>query len=180
MFETITTRFTDIVSGLRGKKITERNIKDTVREIRIALLEADVALPVVKAFVKQVQEKAQGLEVVEGVDAGQQFVKIVQDELTELMGPVDPEIPFRNKGVTIILLAGLQGSGKTTTCGKLANFLRTKKDRRPLMVAADLQRPAAIEQLKVLGKQLDIPVFHEPDLSPPKLCEKARGRDSTV
>ncbi len=173
MFETITSRFTDIVAGLRGKKITEGNVKETVRAIRVALLEADVALPVVKSFVKKVSDKALGLEVVEGVDAGQLFVKIVQDELTELMGPVDPEIPFRNKGPTVILLAGLQGSGKTTTCAKLAKLLRDKKERRPLMVAADLQRPAAIEQLKVLGKQLDIPVFHEPDLAPPKLCERA-------
>ncbi|MCA8959125.1 MAG: signal recognition particle protein [Planctomycetes bacterium] len=173
MFENLTGRFSEIVAGLRGKKLTERNIQETVRAIQVALLEADVALEVVRAFIKRVREKAVGLDVVEGVDAGQQFIKIVHDELVELMGPVDPEIPFRNKGVTVLLLAGLQGSGKTTTCGKLANYLRTKKDRRPMMVAADLQRPAAIEQLKVLGKQLDIPVFHEPDLSPPLLCEKA-------
>ncbi len=186
MFENLTSRFSDIVSTIRGRKITESNIKDTVREIRVALLDADVAFPVVKDFVAKVREKALGSEVVEGVDSGQQFIKIVHDELEALMGPVDSEINWRNKGPTVVLLAGLQGSGKTTTCGKLALYLRDKKERRPMMVAADLQRPAAIEQLKVLGKQLDIPVFHEPDLSPPELCKRAvaeatkRGCDTVL
>lgn len=173
MLENITSRFSDIVAGIRGRKITEKNIGETVRDIRRALLEADVALPVVKDFIERVKEKALGLKVIEGVDSGQQFIKIVHEELSQLMGPVDPEIQWRKKGVTVILLAGLQGSGKTTTCGKLARYLRDKLDRRPVMVAADLQRPAAIEQLKVLGKQLDIPVFHEPNLSPPEVCERA-------
>lgn len=173
MLENITSRFSDIVAGIRGRKITEKNIEETVRAIRQALLEADVALPVVKDFITTVKENALGLKVTEGVDSGQQFIKTVQDALSELMGPVDSEINWRKKGVTVILLAGLQGSGKTTTCGKLSLYLRDKKDRKPLMVAADLQRPAAIEQLKVLGQQLDIPVFHEPGLSPPEVCQKA-------
>jgi len=173
MLENLTRRLSDIVGGLRGKKITEANVDETVREIRRALLEADVALPVVKSFVEKVKTAALGTQVVEGVDAGQQFVKIVHDELTELMGPEDPEITWRKKGPTVILLSGLQGSGKTTTCAKLALHLRDQRRRRPLMVAADLQRPAAIEQLKTLGAQIDIPVFHEPGLSPPELCAKA-------
>ena len=155
MLENLTRRFSDIIGGLRGRKITEKNIQETVREINRALLEADVAYPIVKDFKAKVLEKAKGATVVEGVDSGQQFVKIVSDELTNLMGPVDPEITWAKKGPTIILLAGLQGSGKTTTCAKLARFLRKNKERRPMMVAADIQRPAAIEQLKVLGKQLD-------------------------
>ncbi|MFQ5653675.1 MAG: signal recognition particle protein [Planctomycetota bacterium] len=173
MLENLTRRFTDIFAGLRGRKISERNVRDTVREIRRALLEADVALPVVREFETRVIEAAIGTEVVEGVDSGQQFVKVVNDELAALMGPVDPEIEWRKKGPTVLLLAGLQGSGKTTTCAKLARFLATRKKRRPLMVAADIQRPAAIEQLKVLGRTLDIPVFHEPGLTPPQICARA-------
>ena len=142
MLENLTKRFSDIIGTLRGRRITEKNVQDTVREINKALLEADVAYAVVKDFKKKVLEKALGADVIEGVDAGQQFVKIVSDELTELMGPVDPEIAWRKKGPTVILLAGLQGSGKTTTCAKLARFLSKKKGRRPLMVAADIQRPA--------------------------------------
>jgi len=186
MLENLTRRFSDIVGGLRGKKITESNVKETVSEIRRALLEADVALPIVKDFVKRVREEALGLEVIEGVDAGQQFTKVVEDSLTDLMGPEDPEIIWRKKGPTVILMAGLQGSGKTTTCAKLAKHLRDKKERRPMMVAADLQRPAAIEQLKTLGRQLDIPVFHEPGLTPPQVCETAvkeatgRGCDTVI
>ena len=149
----LTKRLTDIVSGLRGRKITEEVVKETSREIRRALLEADASLPVVKDFEKRVREAALGAEVIEGVDAGQMFTKIVQDELTELMGPVDHEIAWKSKGATVILMSGLQGSGKTTTCGKLAKYLRERKKKKPMMVAADLQRPAASEQLKVLGRQ---------------------------
>ncbi|MGE3164032.1 MAG: signal recognition particle protein [Planctomycetota bacterium] len=173
MFESLTRRLTDVITGLRGRKITEANVRDTLREVRVALIEADVALSVVKDFQTRVLEKALGAEVIEGVNAGQLLVKIFQDELTALMGPVDPEINWNKKRPTVILMAGLQGSGKTTTCGKLALRLRTRKDRRPLLVAADVQRPAAIEQLKVLGRQLDIPVFHDPTLSPPLICQAA-------
>lgn len=173
MFENLTRRLTDVFDGMRGRKITEKNVRDTMREVRVALIEADVALPVVKDFQSRVLDKALGLEVVEGVDSGQQLIKVFHDELTDLMGPVDPEIEWNKKRPTIILMAGLQGSGKTTTCGKLARRLRDKKDRRPLLVAADVQRPAAIEQLKVLGRQLDVPVFHLPDTPPPEICKKA-------
>ncbi len=173
MLEGLTRRFSDIVAGLRGSKITEAAVKETGREIRRALLEADAALPVVKDFEKRVREAALGIEVVEGVDAGQMFTKVVQDELTALMGPVDHELAYRAKGPTVILLSGLQGSGKTTTCAKLALYLRDRKKRKPMMVAADLQRPAAIEQLKVLGRQIDVPVFHQEGLSPPEVCAAA-------
>ncbi|OUU21904.1 MAG: signal recognition particle protein [Planctomycetia bacterium TMED53] len=171
----LTKRLTDIVSGLRGRKITEEVIKETSREIRRALLEADASLPVVKDFEKRVREAALGVEVIEGVDAGQMFTKIVQDELTDLMGPVDHEIAWKKSGATVILMSGLQGSGKTTTCGKLARYFRERKKKRPMLVAADLQRPAAIEQLKVLGRQLDVPVFHQEGLTPPQVCEAALG-----
>ena len=171
----LTQRLTAIVGGLRGRKITEDVIKDTSREIRRALLEADASLPVVKDFEKRVREAALGTEVIEGVDAGQMFTKIVQDELTDLMGPVDHEIAWKKSGATVILMSGLQGSGKTTTCGKLARYFRERKKKRPMLVAADLQRPAAIEQLKVLGRQLDVPVFHQEGLTPPQVCEAALG-----
>ncbi|MCI0650571.1 MAG: signal recognition particle protein [Planctomycetes bacterium] len=178
MLENLARSFTNIFAGLRGRKITEANVADAVRDIQRALLEADVALVVVKDFVKRVKEKALGAEVLAGVDSGQQFVKIVNDELVELMGPATPEIAFNKKRPTVILLAGLQGSGKTTTCGKLARLLRDENKRRPLMVAADIQRPAAIEQLEVLGGQLDIPVFHRPGKSPPEICALAVGEAS--
>ena len=173
MLEGLTKRFTDIVAGLRGGKITEATIKETGREIRRALLEADAALPVVKDFEKRVREKALGSTVIEGVDAGQMLTKIVQDELIDLMGPVDHEFSWRSGGPTVVLLSGLQGSGKTTTCAKLALYLRDRKKRKPMMVAADLQRPAAIEQLKVLGQQIGVPVFHEAGMTPPEVCAAA-------
>ncbi|MEC9476816.1 MAG: signal recognition particle protein [Planctomycetota bacterium] len=173
MLEGLTRRFSDIVAGLRGSKITEAVVKETGREIRRALLEADAALPVVKDFEKRVREAALGAEVIEGVDAGQMYTKVVQDELTALMGPVDHELSYRSKGPTVVLLSGLQGSGKTTTCAKLAVYLRDRKKRKPMMVAADLQRPAAIEQLKVLGRQIDVPVFHQEGMTPPEVCAAA-------
>ncbi len=173
MLENLTRRFSDIVDGMRGRKITEKNIRESVREIRRALLEADVALPVVKDFENKVLELAVGAEVIEGVDRGQQFVKIVNDELIALMGPVDSEIAWSKKPPTVILMAGLQGSGKTTTSVKLALLLRERKKRRPMLVAADIQRPAAIEQLKVLGKSIEVPVFHREGLSPPQICAQA-------
>jgi len=180
MLEGLTRRFSDIVAGLRGSKITEAVVRDTTREIRRALLEADAALPVVKDFEKRVREAALGAEVIEGVDAGQMFTKVVQDQLTSLMGPVDHELSYRSKGPTVVLLSGLQGSGKTTTCAKLALYLRDRKKRKPLMVAADLQRPAAIEQLKVLGRQIDVPVFHREGLTPPELCAAALEEAKTL
>ncbi|HEX3135418.1 MAG TPA: signal recognition particle protein, partial [Planctomycetota bacterium] len=155
-----------------GGKLTEENIRDGLRDVRRALLEADVNVQVARDFLDKVTAKAVGEEVIKGVQPGQQVVQIVHDELIALMGEPDAEIPYAKHGPTIILMAGLQGAGKTTTCGKLAKLL-TESGKRPLLVAADLQRPAAIDQLKVLGKQLGVPVFHEAGLSAPELCAKA-------
>lgn len=173
MFESITGSLDTIFGKLRKRgKLTEENIKDGLREVRVALLEADTNYKVVKDFIQKVTERAVGGEVLKSVTPGQQIVKIVQDEIERLMGPVDSNIPFQSNGVTAIMLVGLQGSGKTTTCGKLANLI-TSKGRNPMLVAADVQRPAAIEQLKVIGKQLNTHVYHESGSTPIKICNNA-------
>ena len=173
MFEGISERFSSIFDKLRyGGSLTEDNIRDGLREVRRALLEADVNVDVVKAFLDRVTEQAVGEDVLKGVQPGQQVVKIVHDELIALMGEEDSQIPFAKHGPTVILMAGLQGSGKTTTTAKLAKLL-ISQGKRPMMVAADLQRPAAIEQLKILGEHVGVPVFHEAGLKPPELCQKA-------
>jgi signal recognition particle subunit SRP54 len=188
MFDSLTNKFTAIFDRLGGKqKLTEKNIGEACDEVRTALLDADVNFRVVRQFVKRVREKALGTEVIPGVTAGQIFIKIVQDEIEDLLGPTDSSIYFNPNGPTVILMAGLQGAGKTTTCAKLADFLRSKHGRHPMMVAADVQRPAAIEQLKVLGGQIDIPVYAEEDgAAPPDICEHAltearkTGRDTVI
>ena len=174
MFESLTESLNTFFVRVRGKgkKLTEADIKEGLRTVRMALLEADVALPVVKEFMTKVGEKAVGQEVLAAVEPSQQLVKIVHDELIALMGPGETGLQLQPEGLTVIMLAGLQGSGKTTTAAKLANRLKSK-GRRPLLVAADLQRPAAIEQLKVLGEDLEIPVFSETGIAPPELCRKA-------
>ena len=173
MFESITGSFDTIFNKLRGRgKLTESNIKDGLREVRVALLEADTNYKVVKDFIQNVTERAVGEEVIKSVTPGQQIVKIVQDEMERIMGPVDNTIPFLDNDITVIMLVGLQGSGKTTTSGKLANMIMSK-GRRPMLVAADVQRPAAIEQLRVLGKQLNVPVYSENGGNPVKICKKA-------
>jgi signal recognition particle subunit SRP54 len=173
MFEALTNNFLRIFDGLRSRgKLTEDNIKDGLREVKVALLQADVSLPVINVFIKHVQERAVGLDVMKSISPGQQIVKIVHDEMIRLMSPADPKIPFVDGGPTIIMMAGLQGTGKTTTCGKLAMLLRTK-GRKPLLVAADVKRPAAIEQLKVLGRQLSIPVYSEEGSRVVKICQRA-------
>ena len=173
MFDYISDRFTSIFDKLRyGGKLTEDNVQEGLREVRRALLEADVNVEVAREFLERVKAKAVGEEVLKGVNPGQQIVQIVHDELIELMGEPDVDIPFAKHGPTVILMAGLQGSGKTTTCAKLARLL-TEQGKRVLLAAADLQRPAAIEQLKILGKQVDVPVFYEAGLKAPELCAKA-------
>jgi signal recognition particle subunit SRP54 len=163
MFDALTDRLSGIFRGLRGRgKITEENVGEVMREIRTALLEADVNLEVAREFCDEVQKKAIGAEVIKTLKPAEVMVKIVHDELVRLMGPVDPRIPFVTPGPTVLLMAGLQGSGKTTTCGKMAKMLQGRA-KRPLMVAADLKRPAAIDQLEVLGGQLGIPVYAERD-----------------
>jgi signal recognition particle subunit SRP54 len=156
------------VSGV----LTEANMKDGLREVRTALLEADVNYKVAQEFMERVTDRAVGTQLIKAIRPEQQIVKIVHDELVELMGPVDPSIRFEKTGPTVLMLCGLQGSGKTTTCGKLARLLAAQ-DRKPMLVAADLQRPAAVEQLKVIGGQLGLPVFSEVTSNPVKVCQDA-------
>jgi signal recognition particle subunit SRP54 len=185
MLETVTKGFKAARNRLMGKaELTPEIVDESLRDIRVALLEADVAFDVVKKFVARVREKAVGETVQTTVTdkggkkvkvaPGDHFVKICHDELEALMGPVDTSIPLKPKGqgVSGIMMVGLQGSGKTTTTGKIANKLK-KDGRKLLLVAADIYRPAAVDQLKVLGAQLDVPVFHEAGLQPPELAKKA-------
>ncbi len=158
-FEGFSDKIQNIMKKIRGKtRISEEDIKEISREIKLALLEADVNYKVVKDFTSKIAEKAVGQDVLKSITPGQQVVKIVHDELVELLGSEDAELNISPNPPTIIMLVGLQGSGKTTMAGKLANLLR-KKGKNPLLVACDVYRPAAIEQLKVVGKQLSIPVF---------------------
>ena len=159
MFEYMGDRLTNAIKNIKGMgRITEDNINDAMREIRLALLEADVNYTVVKEFINTIQEKALGQDVLKSLTPGQQVVKIVKDELVELLGGVESKVNFTPNPPTIIMLVGLQGSGKTTTAGKLANLFR-KQGKKPLLVACDVYRPAAIKQLQVVGAQLNIPVF---------------------
>ena len=161
MFDYIGDRLSKAIKNIRGMgRITEENISEAMREIRMALLEADVNYQVVKEFVNKVKEKALGMEVQKTLKPDELFIKIVKDELVELLGGEEAPLALDGKP-TIIMLVGLQGSGKTTTCGKLANYLRKKHAKKPLLVACDIYRPAAIEQLETVGKQLNIPVFSE-------------------
>ena len=161
MFEYMGDRISNAIKNIRGMgKITEDNISDAMREIRIALLEADVNYQVVKEFVSDVKEKALNAEVEKSLKPDEVFLKIVKDELVSLLG--GDYVPLEvSKKPTILMLVGLQGSGKTTTAGKLANYLRKKHNKKPLLIAADIYRPAAIEQLKTIGKSLNVPVFSE-------------------
>lgn len=159
-FEGLAERLQGTISKIKGKgKVTEQDVKEMMREVRFALIEADVNLKVVKSFIKRVSERAIGQDVMKSLTPGQQVIKIVKDELTELMGGEQSPIKFSQKPPTVILMVGLQGAGKTTTTGKLANVLRKKYNRKPLLVAADIYRPAAIKQLQTLGDQLSLPVF---------------------
>src|SRR4051812_36765772 len=174
MFESLQDRFGSLFRNLTGKgKISESNVRDAMKEVRTALLEADVHYDVVNQFVSDVTQKAIGTEVLASVEPGQQMVKVVYEELIRLMGDEQqvaeaeqegmtssPRIMFVDPPPTILMMCGLQGSGKTTTCGKLALYLKGK-GKNPLLVAADLQRPAAIDQLSTLGQQIDVPVFAE-------------------
>ncbi len=158
-FEGLSSKLQDITRKLRGKaRITESDLKEMLREVKLALLEADVNYKIVKDFIASVQEKALGQDVLKSLTPGQQVIKIVKDELVELLGGEESKINFTPNPPTVIMLVGLQGSGKTTTAGKLANLLR-KQGKKPLLVACDVYRPAAIKQLQVVGKQLDIPVY---------------------
>lgn len=158
-FEGLSSRLQEITRKLKGKaRITENDLKEVTREVKLALLEADVNYKIVKDFVKVIEEKSLGQDVLKSLTPGQQVIKIVKDELVELLGGEDAKLNFTPNPPTVIMLVGLQGSGKTTTAGKLANLVR-KQGKKPLLVALDVYRPAAIKQLQVVGKQLDIPVY---------------------
>lgn len=170
MFENLSDRLQKIVKDIRGYgKITEDNISGMMREIRLSLLEADVNYKVVKEFTNTVREKALGEEVKKSLSPGEMFVKIVKEELTELLGGEKEELII-NKDFTVTMLVGLQGSGKTTTAGKLANFLRKKHGKKPMLIACDVYRPAAIDQLIQIGKQLNIYVYTEGKDNPVKIA----------
>ena len=173
MFDSLTDRLDKVFRNLRGKGyLTEQNIKDALREIRIALLEADVNYRIVKNFISEVEKRAIGEEVMKSLTPGQQVVKIVYEQLVALMDTEGFELKVYNNKLTKVMLVGLQGSGKTTVCAKLALYYR-KKGIKPMMVACDVYRPAAIEQLKILGKQIDIPVVSEDTKDVYKIAEKA-------
>jgi len=173
MFESITEKLQAVFRKLSGQaSLTEKNIQDGLREVRLALLEADVNYKIVKDFIDTVTKRAVGKDVINSITPAQQIIKIVNDELVALMGPVESGIKFASEPPTIFMLVGLQGCGKTTTCAKLARYL-TKKAHQPLLVAADVQRPAAVDQLKALGKQLDLPVYNEKNTTPVRICENS-------
>src|SRR5437016_3760843 len=197
MFETLTRGFRAAKQRIAGKaELTPEVIDEALREVRLSLLEADVEYKVVKSFLERVKEKAMG-QIVElkassskfgavRVTPDQHFIKICQDELIALMGPVDTTLKTAKRGPTGIMMVGLQGSGKTTTVGKLARFLE-KKHKKPCLVAADVYRPAAIQQLKVIGEQLGIPVYAEEESKEPvEICARAvewahtSGRDVVI
>lgn len=186
MLETLSKGFRAARERLTGvAELTEDRIEEALRDVRMSLLEADVAFSVTKTFLQRVKEKALGQEVrlkthTKGSDGrslrvtpDQHFVRICYEELVALMGPVDTEIHWAKKGPTVIMMVGLQGSGKTTTVGKLARYLQTTHKKRPLLVAADVYRPAAVQQLQVLGDKLQMPVFSIPGGTPPDICEEA-------
>jgi signal recognition particle subunit SRP54 len=174
-FEGLAERLQGTIQRIKSKgKVSEADVKEMMREVRFALIEADVNLKVVKEFVKKVSERAVGVDVMKSLTPGQQVIKIVKDELTELMGGEQSPIQFSKKPPTVIMMVGLQGAGKTTTTGKLANILRKKYNRNPLLVAADIYRPAAVQQLQTIGKQLSLPVFSlGTDVSPVEIVRQA-------
>ena len=158
-FENLSEKLQSTFKKLRGKGVlTEADINEAMREVKLALLEADVNFKVVKEFVAQVKEKAMGTEVLESLTPGQQVIKIVNDQLVELMGGTNSKLTYSPSGFTVLMMVGLQGTGKTTTCGKLAAYLK-KNGKKPMLAACDIYRPAAIDQLEVVGRTVDVPVF---------------------
>ena len=183
MFDALSERLESAWKTLRGQdKISESNIQEALKEVRRALLEADVNLQVVKDFIEDVRESAQGAEVIAGVRPDQQFIKIVNDQLVEVMGATNAPLAEANKPPTVILMAGLQGTGKTTATAKLALHLR-KQEQTSLLVATDVYRPAAIDQLVTLGQQIDVPVFElGKDANPVEIARQglAAAREQNV
>ncbi|WP_312613631.1 signal recognition particle protein [Oscillibacter sp.] len=173
-FEGLTEKLNAAFKRLRGKgRLSEADVKEAMREVRLALLEADVSYKVVKDFVGKVTERTVGSDVLDSLTPAQQVIKIVNEELTALMGGTDSRLIMANSGPTVVMLVGLQGAGKTTNGAKLAGYLRKQYGKRPLLVACDVYRPAAVEQLKVVGGQLDLPVYDEGQGDPVKIAENA-------
>ena len=175
MFESLTDKLELTFKRLRGQgKISENNIDEALREVRLALLEADVHVQVVKSFLEAVKTKAMGQEVLQSLTPDQQFIKIVRDEIVDLLGGEYQDLDLKAAPPVVIMMVGLQGSGKTTTLAKLARYLKKDKRRSPYLVPADIYRPAAIDQLKILGKELDLPVYDaNPETSPIVICQRA-------
>ena len=188
MFEGITRGLSEAIKKLRGRgRLTEANMREGLQHVRTALLDADVNFNVAGAFIERVMQKAIGQEVLRTLDPSEQIIQIIYTELVQLMGPVDSRFHFAKDRPTVLMLCGLQGSGKTTTAGKLALLLRDKFNKKPLLVAADLQRPAAVEQLKVLGEQLSITVYTEgavvpgsPGPNPVDVCRNAVAHAKSI
>src|ERR1043166_1908948 len=173
MFESLSEKLQAVFDRLGRKgRLSEEGVELALREVRVALLEADVSLKVVRQFVASVKEKAVGQDVLHSLSPAQTVIKIVHDQLVELLGTAPPRLTVAPKPPTVVMLVGLQGSGKTTTAAKLAVVIR-KMGHKPLLVAADPYRPAAVPQLQTLGQQLDVPVFHQPNKKPPELAQAA-------
>ena len=172
-FENLSSKLQGVFKNLRGKgTLTEKDVKEAMREVRLALLEADVNFKIVKAFVAAVTEKAIGEDVMNGLNPGQAVVKIVNDQMVELLGTTNAKLTFSSHPPTVFMMVGLQGAGKTTTCGKLAGHLR-KQGKKPLLVACDIYRPAAVKQLQVVGSTYNIPVFFKENASPVTIAQEA-------
>ncbi|QAT43161.1 signal recognition particle protein [Aminipila luticellarii] len=184
-FESLSDKLQGVFKKLKGKGVlTEADINEAMREVKLALLEADVNFKVVKDFVSSVKEKSLGSDVLESLTPGQQVIKIVNDELVTLMGGANSKLTYSPRGFTIFLMVGLQGTGKTTTCGKLANYLK-KNGKKPMLCACDIYRPAAIDQLEVVGKSVDVPVFtmrecREPEIIAEKAVKEAEMKGYDV
>lgn len=179
-FEGLSEKLQGVFKGLKGKgSLTEKDINDAMREVKLALLEADVNFKVVKEFVSDVKEKALGEEVMKSLTPAQQVIKIVNEELTELMGGTGSKLTYSPRGFTVLLMVGLQGTGKTTTCGKLANYLK-KNGKKPMLCACDIYRPAAIDQLEVVGKSVDTPVFTMRDCKEPEKIALAAMKEAEL
>lgn len=177
-FEGLSEKLQNVFKGLKGKgSLTEADINSAMREVKLALLEADVNFKVVKDFVASVKEKALGEDVMASLTPGQQVIKIVNDELTELMGGTGSKLTYSPKGFTVYLMVGLQGTGKTTTCGKLANYLK-KNGKNPMLCACDIYRPAAIDQLEIVGSAVDTPVFTMRDCREPEKIALAAMKEA--
>lgn len=176
MFDNLTDKFNAIFKNVTGRgKLSDENIQQALNEVKMALLEADVNYKVVRDFLKKVQDRALGAEVHQSLNPGQQFIKIVEQEMKAMMGASDTRLRLSSKPPTVIMLAGLQGSGKTSTVGKMARIYK-KKGHRPLMVAADVHRPAAIRQLEILGEQLGVPVYSSDSKNPVAICKEAHEK----